>query len=437
MKITADKGFLEVELFHGHSYEDQVENRKSPRLNKNYPFSHHYFDRQVFRIALPNYDLERSDVDHFKSGAKMMNLPVLSLFIDSFSLILNKQEEQLRAIVKPVYQLPEIRGMIIDTSLRSKIPDNFWVNFHKMPKSKRLSSIQDAVNNVRTQKDQVAGLTYELETKGRQTRLYKIEWHRMFNVAIACFVFFFIGAPLGAIIRKGGIGTPIIIAVLFFVLYYVITMIGEKSAKEDVMTPVGGMWMPTFILLAVGSFLTWMATRDSSIFNQELYASYLRKGLNFIFFTHWSSRPEIKFAATPADLATENLLAKLEELSQRCKEYLDGEFSKTLRFSKIWQTHDDLALVEIGHQYDHILTVLKQSDIDMIRETVDEYPRVSLHNYQIKSISRLQIVAAFIIFPVWIYLFLKTWIQKFSLRNELRNIMGANRNLINELNSIL
>jgi len=197
------------------------------------------------------------------------------------------------------------------------------------------------------------------------------------------------------------------------------------------------MWMSTFIILAIGVFLTWMATRDSSIFNQELYASYIRKGLNFIFVTHWSSRPEIEYHTTTTDLAPENILAKLEELSQLCKTYLDGDFRKKMRFSKIWYQQNDHKLVEIADKYDHIRAVLKQSDVDMIRETVEEYPHAALHNYRIKNTSRWQIVAAAIIFPVWLYLFLKTWIQKYSLRNELRNIMGANRNLFNELNSIL
>ena len=437
MRITPDKAFLAIELFHGHSYQDVVENRRTARQNKNYPFRRHYFDRQVFRIPLPNYDLERSDAQIFKSGARMMNLPTLTFVIDSFSTMLNNQEEQLRMIVQPVYRQPEMKNLSVDTTLREKIPDDFWINFNQGSKSKRQTAIQEAVNNVRTQKDQVAGLIYELESKGRQTRLYQIEWHRMFNVAIACFIFFFIGAPLGAIIRKGGVGTPIIIAVLFFVMYYVITMIGERSAKEGAMTALGGMWMPTIIILVIGLFLTWMATRDSSIFNQELYVNYIKKGLNFIFVTHWSSRPEIEYRATSTDLAPENMLVKLEELSQQCKIYLDGDFRKNMRFSKIWYQQEDQTLAEIGKKYDYIRAVLKQSDVYMIRESVEEYPLAALHNYQIKNTFRWQIAGAAIIFPVWLYLFMKTWVQKYSLRNELRNIMGANRDLGNELNSIL
>ena len=437
MMMTTDKKFLEIELFNGHSYEDRVERRRTGKQNKNYPFVYDFFDRQVLRIILPNYDLERSDVQLFRSGAKMMNMPTLNFFIDSFATTIRGQENQLREMVHPVYRNPELKRIPVDTTLRARIPDDFREKFDRWTKSKRQMAIQDAINNVRTQKDQVAGLVYELESKSRQSRAYQIERHRMYNIAIACFIFFFIGAPLGAIIRKGGIGTPIIIAVLFFVIYYVISMIGERSAKENVMTTFEGMWMSTFIIFAVGVFLTWMATRDSSIFNQELYANYIKKGLNFIFITHSGSRSEIEYMATTTDLAPKNMIVQLEELSHLCRSYLEGNIRKSMRLSKIWYRQEDQMLYDIGNKYDHIRAILKQSDVDMIRETVEEYPCAALHNYQIKNVSHWQILVAAIIFPIWMFLFLKAWIQKYSLRNELRNILGANRNLVNELNSII
>ena len=437
MAQTKDKKFLEVVLYNGHSYQDMIDNKRPVRQSKNYPFRHDFFEKQLFRITLPNYDLERSDVEIFKSGAQMLNLPQLTMMIDSFSKMISTQEDQLRMMIQPAYYNPELKNLPVDTMLRKKIPDNFWVNFNQLPKSKRQVAVQEAVNNVRSQKDQVAGLTYELESKNKQIWRYEIEWHYKFTISISCFIFFFIGAPLGAIIRKGGLGTPLIIAVLFFVLYYVISEIGKKSAREGAMTAFEGIWMSTFIIFTVGVFLTWMATRDSSIFNQELYVNYIKKGLNFIFIIHRTSRPEIDYRASSTDLAPENMIVKLEELSRLCTLYLEEDSRKVLRFSKIWFDQEDRTLVELGNKYDHICELLKQSDVDMISESVEEYPRAALQNCKIKMISRWQVVAVAIIFPVWFYLFLKVWIQKYSLRNELRNITGANRNLINELNSIL
>jgi len=437
MRVTEDMSYLELELFSGHMYADEVESRRTMRQNKNYPFSRRYFDRQVIRIELPNYEFERSDEEMFKSGARMMSLPTLTSFIDSFAYMIKEQQEQMRSIILPAYRDYELAEMPVDTTHRTRVSDNFRVGFDQMPKERRQTAVQTAETNVRQQRDQIAGLVFDIESKSRQLRQFKIEWHRMFNIAVACFIFLFIGAPLGAIIRKGGIGTPIIIAVLFFVMYYVISMIGERSFREGAMSSLQGMWMSTFIILTIGVFLTWMATRDSSIFNQEIYANYFKKGLNFIFAAQSTSRPELDYRATAADLDPENMLAKVEELSLLCKSYLDGNFRKRLRISKIWEQNEDSALKEIGQKYDHILSVLKQSDVDMIRETVDEYPQAALRNHQIKKEAKWMPWAAAAIFPAWIYLFLKALIQKNSLHNELNNITGANRNLVNELNSVL
>jgi len=438
MAVTADKRFLEVELFHGHSYEDVAEGRRSPQQNKNYPFQRRFFDKQVFRMALPGYGIERSSDDQIiRSGYQMLNLAQLTYTTDSLSKLIYYQEDQLRSMVKPMYHNPELTNLPVDTSLRRKIPEDFRGEFDQQSKTKKQMAITEAVNSARTQKDHVSGLIYELDNLNRRTRRYDIAWHQKLTMPIACIIFFFIGAPLGAIIRKGGIGTPIIIAVLFFVLYYVISMIGEKSAREGALTPMEGIWMSTFIIFAVGIFLTWMATRDSAIFNQELYVSYIRKGLNFIFTTHRTPRPVLAYMAIAADLTPENMIARLEELSLSCKRYLEGDFRKYMRFRNIWYQQEDTELAEICKRYDHILTVLKQSDVDMIRETVEEYPPVTLQYYKIKKDAHWQAIAAAIIFPAWAYLYLKAWIQKYSLRNELRNMMEANRNLVNELNSIL
>ena len=437
MMVTIDKRFLEVTLYNGYSYQDVVDDNRRPMQNKNYPFYRHNFVRQVFRMALPGYDLERSDEQIWKSGYQMLNLAQLTTTIDSLTQAIDNQEDQLRKVVQPIYRNPEYKDIPIDTSLRSRIPDDFRVEFNQQTKIKRQMAIQDAVNNVRTQKDQVSGLIYELDIQNKKSWRYEIEWHKKITLACACFIFFFIGAPLGAIIRKGGIGTPIIIAVLFFVMYYVISMIGEKSAREGAMTPFEGIWMSTFIIFSIGIFLTWMATRDSVIFNQELYAIYFRKGLNFIFTTHRIPRPEIEYRASSTDLAPEKMVAELEELSLICNRYLEGDFRKRTRFGEIWYQQEDTALTGIGKRYDHLLTILKQSDVDMIKETVAEYPRATLHHYKIRKDAGWQVVMAAVIFPVWLYLYLKIWMQKYALRNELQNIMGANRNLVNELNSIL
>ena len=101
--------------------------------------------------------------------------------------------------------------------------------------------------------------------------------HRKFTLSFACVVLFLIGAPLGSIIRKGGLGLPLVISVFFFIVFHIVNTTGEKLVKEDAMQPMAGMWLSTAILIPIGIFLTWKAMQDSNLFNAEFYYRTLRK----------------------------------------------------------------------------------------------------------------------------------------------------------------
>ena len=118
------------------------------------------------------------------------------------------------------------------------------------------------------------GLT--LKDKGLTLRKHQIEWHRKISLSMACLVLFLIGAPLGSIIRKGGLGTPLIFAIAFFMLFFFSNTSGEKMVKGDSLTPFVGMWLASFILLPIGFFLTYKAMHDSQLFNKEFYARIAR-----------------------------------------------------------------------------------------------------------------------------------------------------------------
>jgi lipopolysaccharide export system permease protein len=109
------------------------------------------------------------------------------------------------------------------------------------------------------------------ETKKLDTRFSEIEWHRKFAFSLACLVLFFIGAPLGSIIRKGGLGMPLVTAIIFFIIFHLLNIFGEKFAKENITTVWFGMWLSIFVLIPVGIFLTYKAMHDSQLFNREFY----------------------------------------------------------------------------------------------------------------------------------------------------------------------
>jgi lipopolysaccharide export system permease protein len=135
------------------------------------------------------------------------------------------------------------------------------------------SLAQSSAVSVRMTAESINGV---IEEKSRQLRRHYIEWHRKLALSFACIVLFLIGAPLGAIIRKGGLGTPLIFSIMFFMLFYFSSTVGEKFAKENTLTPWVGMWMATFVLLPLGLWLTYKAMRDSKVLNKETYSRLLR-----------------------------------------------------------------------------------------------------------------------------------------------------------------
>jgi lipopolysaccharide export system permease protein len=125
--------------------------------------------------------------------------------------------------------------------------------------------------------------SFEKNLSAEPLRRTSVEWFRKFTLSFACIIFFFIGAPLGAIIRKGGLGTPTIISVLFFVIYWVVDISGKKLATDGVISPLIGAIISTLVLLPIGVFLTWKATGDSSLFNADAYLQVINKFFGSIF----------------------------------------------------------------------------------------------------------------------------------------------------------
>ena len=140
-----------------------------------------------------------------------------------------------------------------------------------LPDSARYAVGQQALGESSSMSASLAAAEMNMKEREKQYRRHQIEWHRKIVLSISCLVLFLIGAPLGSIIRKGGLGTPLIAAISFFMVFYFSTTVGEKFAKEGSWTTFSGMWLAIFVLVPVGLFLTYKAMRDSQLFNKEAY----------------------------------------------------------------------------------------------------------------------------------------------------------------------
>src|SRR5690348_838182 len=140
-----------------------------------------------------------------------------------------------------------------------------------IPDSLRSTVFDQTLSQVSNARNLLQVIVADDKAQKDDVTLHQIEWHKKLSVSIACLVLFFIGAPLGSIIRKGGLGMPLVMALMFFMIFYLLNIFGEKFTKDHVMIPIIGMWLPVIVLSPVGFFLTYKAMHDSQLFNKEYY----------------------------------------------------------------------------------------------------------------------------------------------------------------------
>jgi lipopolysaccharide export system permease protein len=291
MKMSADEKHLLLTLFNGRSYVELQKQKKEDRHVKSYPLRRDNFEYQEMIIEMTGFGLNRTDEKLFRNSYSMLNLSQLHHFDDSLTqdlgLILdqfqNTVEKSLTGKPKGVLIKPDVRqepDTLQEGSPPGEIriqPVNVDSAFAELNKLERRRAISQAINFARGNKSITTSNVGTADWKLARLRRYQIEIHRKYTYSLLCLIFFFIGAPLGAIIRKGGLGMPVIVSVLLFLIYYVISMIGEKFARESLIPPFAGMWISTIILVPVSIWLTYKAANDSVILNIETYFTWLKK----------------------------------------------------------------------------------------------------------------------------------------------------------------
>ena len=273
MEQTPDKKSMIFSLFNGCNYSDRVDNGQ---VSRTHPFQRTYFKEEYIYFDMSVFKLNRTNEELFKTNMQMLNLKQLNKAEDSLSKeYIKRKSEYADNIVKNYNYFSKYNA---DDSLKtdtSKLLNaDFLSNFSKQDK---VSITDIAINIARNIKETVDFTKEEFIQKEKRINRHKIEWHRKFTLSFACLVLFFIGAPLGALIRKGGFGLPVVVSILFFVAFHIISISGEKFAREGVISPANGMWLASAILLPIGIALTLKATTDSALFDLNFYKKLLKK----------------------------------------------------------------------------------------------------------------------------------------------------------------
>jgi lipopolysaccharide export system permease protein len=268
MRSSDNQRFIEFILYNGWRYEE----RGSPPNTEYIRLGFKEYKR-MFDISSLGFQQRTADSVN-KNNARMLSIRQLSVAIDS----IRKEKNAIGRRVKSEVFGPFTFTRFMDSAWKTTpqkikaksftelIPDSIRSNIRE----RVLNKLSNAKINNQMVLDQEAPVKKSLWS-------YEVEWHKKLMLSFSCIVMFLIGAPLGSIIRKGGLGSPLIFAIIFFMLFYFSSTGGEKAAREGSMFPLVGMWLSSFILLPIGFFLTYNAMRDSQLFNKEWYYRFWRK----------------------------------------------------------------------------------------------------------------------------------------------------------------
>ena len=270
IKISNDRKYLEVTLFNGEVYE---ENRNYEWYNKNV-LAHHIFSRQDMLVPISGFALERSDMDSFGSRSETKNMSELSKDIDSIRHSRDSLIDKFSISLTKNYVFKEYaKHKNIDSLPLFSVSMDLLPTIDTMDTETRQKIFSSAKNMA---KDALNFVKYDLRfAVYASDMLYRAQadYQRKVALPFSIMIFFLIGAALGAIIRKGGLGTPIVISVVFFVIYYIISITGDKFVKDGALHPFIGMWLSSFILFPLAIFLTIKSSNDSALLNKDAYVA--------------------------------------------------------------------------------------------------------------------------------------------------------------------
>ena len=285
--FTDDKKYLLLRLYNGESFENlDRDQKRATKSEKNIPYRRESFAQKQLLIDFDT-ELNRYDEDVLNDQHVSKNVGELVRSIDSVQVLAHERSTEQSAVIVTNHYFGRERnaGRKLEEEALSAPPDRVYdldSLYAQLKPEERYRAASAALEKAKAQRDQIDYNALMLDDYQRYIRRHEIELHRKFTLAFACLVFFFIGAPLGAITRKGGLGMPVVISVVMFIIYYIIDNTGYKMAREALWPCWAGMWLSSMVLLPIGIFLTYTAATDSPLFNPEAWIKLVERGKRWL-----------------------------------------------------------------------------------------------------------------------------------------------------------
>ena len=378
MKLSDDKLSLAFTMFKGQQFQNfQGENMGAGNKSKDFvPYSRENFKRKQMLIPFDaNFNrMEGSELEE-SAGASYVskNSAELKFSIDSMTLKMDSLNIVDRKQMKNSSHLSFRRSYTEDIDSISALASSFdsaptdTILFNETL-DKQSSILRGAISKAENNNNEFLFRSMSKVNTQRVINRHWVEWHRKFTLSFACLIFFFIGAPLGSIIRKGGMGMPIVVSVVLFIIYYILDNVGYKMTRDGVWIHWVGMWFSSFILLPLGVFLTYKAMNDSVILNADAYLGFIKK----LFFIRETRHYPMKEVIISPPVYSEITL-KIDELNDDIDSYLNNY--KSMSYKTYWfDKRHDQQFATLRNSIDAMLNSLGNSTSSEVLNKAEKYP---------------------------------------------------------------
>lgn len=426
LEMTADKKHLYLHLYDG----EQFENLKSQNMNqRNVPYRREAF-REKHAIIEFDSDFNMVDAGIMSSYSSSKNMRKLQTDIDSMRL---RNDSVGRAYYREAMEgMYKITGSITreDTLKIEKAhlgeynADSIFNMATLVQKQKIVSAAvgraEGAGSDWSFKSNDISATEYSL-------RRHMTSWHEKLTLSLACLIFFFIGAPLGGIIRKGGLGMPVVVSVLIFIVYYIINNTGYKMARDGKWIVWMGMWTSTAILAPLGAFLTYKSNNDSVVLNTDAYINWFKKIVGIRNVRHLFRKEVIihdpDYVRIPGDLRA---------LSVDCREYAAKKALKSApNYFKLWMAGNrDEVMENINERLENLIDEMSNTKSIALLTALNNYPIIPVHAHvrPFRSYWLNWICGA--LFPIGLFFYFRIWIFRIRLNKDMDRIVRTNEDII-------
>jgi lipopolysaccharide export system permease protein len=431
LKVSQDKKYLVLSLHSGESFQN-MKQKKSGYKDKQIPYVREKFKFKEILISFDsNFNMDDESIMVNRDMSKKMK--DLRIFIDSVSITTDSVKKALSPILigqtyANTFKQDERRAeKTTSAQPDTTYTDDFENLFLNISPEQQLKILENAKSNANRRVNDFSVRMYQQSETKRQLRGHQIELNRRFASSLACLLFFFIGAPLGAIIRKGGLGLPTVVSVFIFILYYTIDLFGFKMAKQGVWPVWQGMWLSTLLLVILGAFFTYKAINDSVIMNPDAWKNSLQRLFGKREMRVYYRKEVIM---TPPNYKNDSIL--MEDWNIRAKQYLSKN-KKPLFYISFWKKSlRNKETNRLLNEMDHWIEDLRNSDENLILGKLMDYPVITpLNLYMLNKPAIRRTCALF--FPIGIIIYLIYLRKRKQICDDLRISLRVNEEIIKEL----